>query len=398
MKKARMGLIGLGKRGMDVLPTIVQAQKWGFLELVSVCDVIEGVARSVGEKHHVSYYNSVEKMLEKEKGIDFVYICSGDYQHHIIGKMAAEHGKHVLVEKPMAVTLPCCDVLINACQRAGVYYEVGEQYFRGPTDRVVVEIIKRGVIGDVLKAYAIDPVPPASAIASRSGICMDMGVHRMSELRTYIRSEPAQVIGVTKNFAQQKQLPGLFGEDWGYAIVEFSGGKVGLCECAAAIYEDPNKNSFRKVVGTEGEIYIGARTNIIEGTVSLRKKEDGKFKDIPVRKYYRIEPLLLKKFLKSIIVKSDPEIVWKNPYAQYDLIETRVGLMDVLMSITNAVLYDKPPEYSINARKDVEMCVAWYESSLKQKPIRMPITSLTTYEKMIHDTYKKMFGHDLTDI
>jgi predicted dehydrogenase len=241
-------------------------------------------------------------------------------------------------------------------------------------------------------------VPTGSAITSRSGICMDMGVHRMSELRAYIGSEPAQVMGVIKNFSHQKKLPGLFGEDWGYAIVEFNGGKVGLCECTTDIFEDPNKDSFRKVVGTEGEIYVDACTSVIEGTISLRKKANGKFRNIPVQKNYRIKPATFKKFLKSIVVKTEPEIVWRNPYAHYDLIETRIGLMDVLMSIANAALYDKPPEYMIEGRKDVEMCVAWYESHLEQEPIRMPITSLTIYEKMVHDAYKRVFGHDPTDI
>ncbi|MEM2146582.1 MAG: Gfo/Idh/MocA family oxidoreductase, partial [Candidatus Jordarchaeaceae archaeon] len=217
MQKARLGLIGLGRRAREVLPTIMQAQGWGLLELVSVCDIVEEVARKLGEEYHVSYYTSVDKMLEKEKDIDFVYICAGDYHHHVLGKLAAEHGKHVLVEKPMAITLPCCDLLIKACEKAGVFYEVGAQYLRGPTDRAVMKIIKSGLIGDVLRAYAIDPAPTNTSVTSRSGVCMDMGVHRMSEIRTYIGSEPIGVTGLIKKFAHKKQVPGVLGEDWGFA-------------------------------------------------------------------------------------------------------------------------------------------------------------------------------------
>lgn len=398
MRKARLGLVGLGRRAREVLPTIMQAQGWGLLELVSVCDIVEEVARKVGEEHHVPYYTSADKMLEKEKDIDFVYICAGDYHHHILGKLAAEHGKHVLVEKPMAITLPCCDLLIKACEKAGVFYEVGAQYLRGPTDRVVMKIIKSGLIGDVLRAYAIDPAPTKASITSRSGVCMDMGVHRMSEIRTYVGSEPIGVTGLIKKFALQKQVPGLLGEDWGFALVEFENGKVGACECSTAVFEDPNKDSYRQVVGTDGIIHIDARTSVIEGVISLRKKIKDKFVNIPVQKQYHRKAAIFKKILKSIVVKTEPEIIWKNPYAEYDLIETRVGLMDVLMSIANAAIYDTPPEYGINARKDVEMCVAWYESSLKGKPVKLPITSMTTYEKMVHEAYKRAFGHDPTDV
>lgn len=405
--KAKIGLIGCGRRARSVfLPTIVEGQKRGFFNLTSVCDITENVARETGETYHVPYYASAEKMLEKEKDMDFVCIVANDYQHHLLGKLAADYGKHFLIEKPMAITLPCCDLMIKACEKAGVYYEVSEQYIKGPTDRAVMEIIKNGLIGDVSRVYVNDPEP---AHASDSGICMDMGVHCMSEIRTYVGNEPTQVNGLTKTFVAEKRNSGVLHEDWGIALVEFEKGQIGTCECATAVWNDPSKNTYRQIIGTEGAIYVDARGNVIEGTISLRKKQGENLADIPVEKKYN---KVVKGFrfgmklpggagfnvLEKIVVKTNPEIVWRNPYAGYDLVDTRVGVMSALMSIADAALNDKPAEYGINARKDVEMCVAWYESSLKKGPVRLPLTSMTDYEKMVNEDYRRIFGHDPTDL
>ena len=64
------------------------------------------------------------------------------------------------------------------------------------------------------------------------------------------------------------------------------------------------------------------------------------------------------------------------------------------MSIANAALYDREPEYGIGGRKDVEMCIALYESSLSgMTPIDLPITEITNYEGMVNDDYREAFGH-----
>lgn len=407
MRKAKVGLIGCGSRARSAyLPTIIEAQRKELLELVCVCDAIESVSRQVGETYHVAQYTSAEKMLEQKKDLDFVCIIANDYQHHVLGKLAAEHGKHFLLEKPMAVTLPCCDLIVKACEKAGVHYEVGEQYFRGPTDRMVVEIIKNGLIGNVLRACVNDPTP---AHTSDSGLCLDMGVHCMSEVRVYIGDNPIQVSGLTKKFVPEKRNAGILQEDWGFALVEFEKGQIGEVECATSLWEDPNKNSYRQIIGTKGIINVDARKDVIEGTISLRRRVEEGFEDIPVEKNYQ---KVLKGFrlsirlpgnagmnvLNNVVVKTSPEVVWKNPYSNYDLVDTKVGVMAALMSIANAALYDKPPEYGIEARKDVEMCVAWYESSLKKKPVKLPLTTVTKYEQMVHEDYKRVFGNDPTDI
>ena len=104
--------------------------KRGEIDFVALCDMDEQLAEENGRRYGVPHYLSLEEMLDRHKDILVVDVVAGDPTHHVLGKMVAEHGKHVMVEKPMAVTLPCCDVIIDACRRNGVHFEVAENYFR----------------------------------------------------------------------------------------------------------------------------------------------------------------------------------------------------------------------------------------------------------------------------
>ena len=117
MRKAKIASVGCGwvaKRWH--LPTIAELTKRGDLDYVAVCDADAETARETGEAYGLPYYTDVKQMLEKHSDIDVVDISTGDYTHHPIARMVAEHKMHPIVEKPMAPTLACCDVIIENCK------------------------------------------------------------------------------------------------------------------------------------------------------------------------------------------------------------------------------------------------------------------------------------------
>ena len=66
------------------------------------------------------------------------------------------------------------------------------------------------------------------------------------------------------------------------------------------------------------------------------------------------------------------------------------------MSIANAALNDEPAEYGIEGRKDVEMAMAIYQSSLHgMAPVELPLEGVTTYEQMVHEDYHAKFGRPI---
>ena len=100
MRKANIASVGLGTVAQRWhLPTIAELTKKGDLNFIAVCDIDETKASETGREYGLPYYTDVEEMLEKHRNIDVVDVCAGDYEHHVVAKIAAEHKMHPIVEK-----------------------------------------------------------------------------------------------------------------------------------------------------------------------------------------------------------------------------------------------------------------------------------------------------------
>src|SRR5690554_6071583 len=116
----RWGVIGCGGIAdrRTILEGIVPAAS---AELVAVQDVAEGRMREVAEKYGVTGYLTVEELLADD-AVDAVYIATPTHVHHEQTVVAAKAGKHVLCEKPLALTQEECVASIEACAEAGVKF------------------------------------------------------------------------------------------------------------------------------------------------------------------------------------------------------------------------------------------------------------------------------------
>ena len=100
--------------------------------------------------------------------------------------------------------------------------------------------------------------------------------------------------------------------------------------------------------------------------------------------------------LQRIVVHADTEIVYENPFRDYAIDDWSVGHASEIMSIANAALADEPAEYGMEGRKDVEMAMAIYESSLNgMTPVPLPLEGVTNYERMVHEDYQAKFGRPI---
>ena len=404
MRKAKIASVGCGwvaKRWH--LPTIAELTKRGDLDHVAVCDADAEMARAVGEAYGLPYYTDVEQMLEKHSDIDVVDITTGDYTHHSLARLVAEHKMHPLIEKPMAPTLACCNVIIKSCRENGVHFEVAENYFRMPGDRIIIKLIQEGVLGDIMRVHFIEPFgrgqfvhgagkprgieSPLSTFGSHSGVCIDMGVHRMSQIRFYAQSEPKRITGITKQFVPG---PDKVYEDWGHAIIDFQSGAVGIYETSRVGEETIQ---YRQIMGTKGVI---TDVDFWTSDFPLRAIVNGEMKDIPIEaERHQVDGIDV---LSRIVVHTEPQIVYENPFRNYAIDDWNVGTAEEIMSIARAAVTGEAPEYGIGGRKDVEMCIALYESSLSgMRPVSLPIQTPTHYEYKLHNEFFEKFGYALEE-
>jgi predicted dehydrogenase len=151
----RVGLAGLGFMGGT------HAQCYAALpdaELVAVADAEADRREKFAQTYGAKPCASVEQMLSEP--IDMVDICLPTYLHRESVEAAAAAKKHILCEKPMALTLAECDAMIEAAKKAGVQFMVGHVIRFWPEYMVIKEILDSGRFGKVRWASASRLSPP----------------------------------------------------------------------------------------------------------------------------------------------------------------------------------------------------------------------------------------------
>lgn len=115
--KVKVGIIGAGLIAQHAhIPYIKEIDRY---ELRALCDIAPGLAETVGKNFSIPgrYVDHVE-MLRKED-LDAVVVCSSDESHHVASVDASEAGCHVLVEKPIALSVKAADLMVKAAEKAG---------------------------------------------------------------------------------------------------------------------------------------------------------------------------------------------------------------------------------------------------------------------------------------
>jgi predicted dehydrogenase len=120
------------------------------VEVFAICDKVEPVARGIAEKFGVKhYYTSLSDMLKT--GVDIVDICTPPQTHFSLAVEALEAGCHVLVEKPMGMTVKEVDEMYAIAKRSDVKLCVVHQNLFNPAFQKAFRMVKDGAIGDVLE-------------------------------------------------------------------------------------------------------------------------------------------------------------------------------------------------------------------------------------------------------
>lgn len=141
----RIGMIGSGGIAKAHLHAMKDNEN---VKPVAVMDVVLDRAKEVAKEFDGKAYDNLDGLLNDPK-VDAVIVCSPHIYHGEQVVAAAKAGKHVLVEKPMALTLKECDDMIQACEEANRILMVGQVMRHYPVNRMIKKMIAEGAIGDV---------------------------------------------------------------------------------------------------------------------------------------------------------------------------------------------------------------------------------------------------------
>jgi predicted dehydrogenase len=267
-----VGLIGAGD--VSELHSIGYREA-GNASVVAVADVVrERAEKRARELGNTSTYDSFEGLLRDDR-VEAVDICVPPAYHSSVAIAAAEAGKHILLEKPMATSVRECDEIIRAADKAGVTLMMGHSLRFFPPFVKCKELIDVGGVGKMIKMRAtltshfpytkwrLDPS------VSGGGVLTEYGVHPIYLTEWFL----GKIARVTAFAGMTRE--GLKVEDVAVAVLESKNGAYGMIDVNLN-GPHPLWDDHLEFVGTKGLIVAnGAETQILRGPPIMHYKDDG---------------------------------------------------------------------------------------------------------------------------
>ena len=183
-----------------------------YFDLVAMCDLAEERAQQRANEAEVfqgvkpRVYTDFKAMLEKEPGLELIDIATDHRSHHTIAVPCLEAGKHVIIAKPLGISMRACKVMVDAARENNRLLAVAENARRSPAERAINWVVKSGRIGQPRMLFWHEIAERLGTWAWRDfkeeaggGWVLDGGVH-FADLFRYHLGDAKQVYAVSKQF------------------------------------------------------------------------------------------------------------------------------------------------------------------------------------------------------
>ncbi len=255
MDKVRWGVLSTANIGVaKVIPGMRTAERCDLVAIASRdLATAEAAARDLGiPKAHGTY-----EALLADPDVDAVYIPLPNHLHAEWTLRAAEAGKHVLCEKPLAMSSMQAQEMVDGCRRAGALLMEAFMYRLHPQWVRVREIVESGRLGELTAMQAffsyrnVDPDNIRNIAAFGGGALMDVGCYPINVARMLFGEEPSHVEALVRRDAT-------FGTDVVTSALLQFGDRQAAFTCSTWIEPDQRVH----LVGTEGRLVVEIPFNI----------------------------------------------------------------------------------------------------------------------------------------
>jgi UDP-N-acetyl-2-amino-2-deoxyglucuronate dehydrogenase len=227
--------------------------------LAAVCDIVKSRADAIATQFRVPAYTDMHEMMQKEKvDVAVVLTESGRHADHVVE--LSKHGKHIVVEKPMALTLHDADRMIAACDAAGVRLFVVKQNRLNVPVTKLREALDAGRFGRLVMAtvrvrwcrtqsyYDLDPWRGTWALDG--GVLANQASHHI-DLLEWMMGDVESVFAMGRTALVQVET-----EDTAVVVLRFTSGALGVIEATTATRPKDLEGSI-SVLGEGGTVVIG---------------------------------------------------------------------------------------------------------------------------------------------
>ena len=255
IQKLRFAIVGCGVIG----PTHAEAiNSLPDAELVAVCDVIAERARKLADTYGATAYTSMDKMLANEK-LDVVTICTPSGTHGEYACTVMRTGRHVIVEKPMEISLAAIDEMLRVQKETGVKLAVISQHRFDPAAQQVSALVEEKAFGRMVMGNAIIPWWRSQAYYDSGawrgtwkldggGVLMNQSIHSIDLLQWFM-GPVKSICAYTDTLVHRMET-----EDVAVAVLRFSNGSLGTIAATTGAY--PGVTTRIELFGDRGSAII----------------------------------------------------------------------------------------------------------------------------------------------
>lgn len=345
MKRIGFGILGCGVIGPAHAMALSRIED---ARLVAVCDLSEERARSLAQKQGCKYYLDFEEML-RDPEVEVVTIATPSGSHAQLVVTAAKAGKHVIVEKPLDVTLAKIDLAVEECRRQGVVLAPILNTRFSQVSQAVYQAIRDGrfgrlLMGDVYVKYSRSQDYYGSSgwrgtwRHDGGGALMNQGIHYLDRMLWFMGGAESVV---AKMDALNHDIEV---EDAVCAAVRYKSGGLGVVEATTVSYTGEMR-AIEAGANPYQDLYSRLEVLGSDGTAFI---EDEKL----VR-------LLLRDGRSLVEPSASPEKLWAGHEAQF---------RDVIASIREG----RDPQVTAgDARRAVQTILAIYQASWSGREVRV---------------------------
>jgi UDP-N-acetyl-2-amino-2-deoxyglucuronate dehydrogenase len=272
-----VAIVGCGRIAKRHVSILCEGKIPG-IELSAVCDIVPEKANFFGHKYKVPTYQDMHEMATKEK-VDVIVVLTPSGMHSKHVQELAHHKKHIVVEKPMALTIDQADKMISSCDEAGIrLFVIKQNRFNLPVQKLRQAIVENRfgklVMGTVRVRWCrrqdyYDQDDWRGTWLNDGGVLANQSSHHI-DLIEWMMGDVQSVFAKSKT-----ALVNIECEDTAVAVLTFKNGALGIIEATTATRPKDTEGSI-SILGEKGMVEIGgfAVNEIRTWQFEIEKDED----------------------------------------------------------------------------------------------------------------------------
>ncbi|WP_165998019.1 Gfo/Idh/MocA family oxidoreductase [Bacillus sp. Cs-700] len=332
-------IVGCGHIAKKHAEAIMQAEG---ANLFAVCDTVTEKMEPFIKEYNIEGYHHFEELIANDS-VDVINICTPSGFHADLAVKAANAGKHLVVEKPIALTLQDSQKIIDVCKENNVKLSVVHPNRFRPVMIEIKELMNQGKLGKLSHANATvrwnrnqeyyNQAPWRGTKSLDGGVLMNQAIHNL-DLILWLMGDVEEVYSMSAT-----RLRDIEAEDVSTGVVRFRNGSLGVIEAATTIYPQ-NLEETISLFGETGSVKIGGRNATFIEHINIKDLDDQE------------SNTLIEK------IKADP---FGKPGHQW-----------IIEDMVKAIVEDRSPVVTgEDGKKALSLVLALYESSDQNTPIKV---------------------------